>query len=646
MSYRVLSESEINQLEQQGCIADRWENVSVKEGFSLKNIRNVSFIGQNKLAFSEQIQATHQWGLYNCTLQNCIIEDQVLIRNCGIIANYIIRSHAQITNSNSIEAEPNSNFGLGSEAAVINEAGGREVTFYEQLNAPIAHLMAFMHHRPEFVKKLKRLIKERISKQKPDVGIIGHHAIIKNCNTITNVKIGDFAQIQGVSALNNGSIVSSKEASTTVSHGVIANHFIIGKGSSVTDGAILNNTFIGEGCLIERQFSAENTIVFANSQLFHGEACSAFCAPYTVSHHKSTLLIAAYFSFINIGSGSNQSNHMYKLGPVHQGVLERGCKLSSDSYLLWPGKIGPYTFVMGRHYSNPDLGNYPFSYLLETNGTSYLVPGANFRSIGTIRDAQKWPNRDIRKGEKSDPIQFKLLNPHLISKVLKAKNNLETIAEKQSPDSSEYHIGQVKLKKTALKRGISIYTEILILYYGDLLFNRYSSTNNNHETIITSIQKENTTFSGDWNDISGLIIPESETNEIIIQIENGEIEKLSQLEKAIKLHHSNFENMEWSWAIGMSEQSIGLNLNNLSSTNLANFLATYKTSLENSLNMLLRDAQKDYSETSKTGYGFNGEKDVKQADFIATRGSLKNNSFVIDLQNENNSKIKWIDSLR
>ena len=43
--------------------------------------------------------------------------------------------------------------------------------------------------------------------------------------------------------------------------------------------------------------------------------------PYTVSHHKSSLLIAGMFSFFNAGSGSNQSNHLFKSGAVHQACL-------------------------------------------------------------------------------------------------------------------------------------------------------------------------------------------------------------------------------------------------------------------------------------------------------------------------------------
>ena len=87
---------------------------------------------------------------------------------------------------------------------------------------------------------------------------------------------------------------------------------------------------------------------------------------------------------------------MYKLGPIHQGTLERGAKTTSDSYILWPARVGAFSLVMGRHVNHSDTSNLPFSYLIEQNNTTYLVPGVNLRSVGTIRDAQKWPKRDGR----------------------------------------------------------------------------------------------------------------------------------------------------------------------------------------------------------------------------------------------------------
>ena len=120
-----------------------------------------------------------------------------------------------------------------------------------------------------------------------------------------------------------------------------------------------------------------------------------------MTHHKSTLLIAGMFSFMNAGSGSNQSNHMYKLGPIHQGTMERGAKTTSDSYILWPARVGAFSLVMGRHVNHADTSNLPFSYLIEQRNTTYLVPGVNLRSVGqsvTPRNGRNVTNGKIRTG--------------------------------------------------------------------------------------------------------------------------------------------------------------------------------------------------------------------------------------------------------
>ena len=67
--------------------------------------------------------------------------------------------------------------------------------------------------------------------------------------------------------------------------------------------------------------------------------------------------------------------------------------------MLWPARIGAFSLVMGRHTTHPDTSSLPFSYLIESKGVTYLVPGVNLRSVGTIRDVQKWPKRDRRPEE-------------------------------------------------------------------------------------------------------------------------------------------------------------------------------------------------------------------------------------------------------
>ena len=101
------------------------------------------------------------------------------------------------------------------------------------------------------------------------------------------------------------------------------------------------------------------------------------------------------------------------------------------SYFLWPARVGPFTLVMGRHYKNSDTSDLPFSYLIESKDESILAPGVNLRSVGTIRDAQKWPKRDGRKDHmKLDFINFNLLSPFTIQKMLNGRALLNKLQER------------------------------------------------------------------------------------------------------------------------------------------------------------------------------------------------------------------------
>ena len=61
-----------------------------------------------------------------------------------------------------------------------------------------------------------------------------------------------------------------------------------------------------------------------------------------------------------------------------------------------PAIEGPFTLVLGRHTQHHDTSAFPFSYLVEQDGRSALMPGANLTSYGTVRDIGKWPERDRR----------------------------------------------------------------------------------------------------------------------------------------------------------------------------------------------------------------------------------------------------------
>ena len=135
----------------------------------------------------------------------------------------------------------------------------------------------------------------------------------------------------------NGAVINNAapgKCFAYVGSGVDADNFIIEDGK-VSSGCIIRNCYIGQGAELEKGFTAHDSLFFANCSFENGEACAVLAGPYTVSMHKGTLLIGCQTAFMNAGSSTNQSNHMYKLGPVHWGVLERGVKTSSGAYIMF-----------------------------------------------------------------------------------------------------------------------------------------------------------------------------------------------------------------------------------------------------------------------------------------------------------------------
>ena len=49
MNYRSLTDFEIEQLTQNGCSAETWQNISVSDGFDAKRVKNVEFSGTIKM---------------------------------------------------------------------------------------------------------------------------------------------------------------------------------------------------------------------------------------------------------------------------------------------------------------------------------------------------------------------------------------------------------------------------------------------------------------------------------------------------------------------------------------------------------------------------------------------------------------------
>ena len=644
MEYRRLTELEINQLKDQDCIAEDWEMIKVNLAFAPDQIKDVQFGGEvflgkfeSSIDIGDGIQKPA--GIRHAFIKDCVIGDNVLIANVRNLINYHIDNNVVIENVDRLIVHGETSFGNGIEINVLNENGGRKVPMFEALTAQIAYLIAIYRHNSKLTEALNSFIKHHVNSRKSGRGKIQEYSRITDCGMIKNVSIGAYARVSGAVHLEEGTLSSQQSAPVQIGSGVIAKEFIISSGSTVIDSSLLEKTFIGQSVQVGSQFSAVNSLIFCNSECFHSEVCSIFAGPYTVTHHKSTLLIAGMFSFFNAGSGSNQSNHMYKLGPIHQGIMERGSKTGSFAYLVWPSRIGPFSVVIGTHHTNFDTSDFPFSYIIASENESVLLPAINFFTVGTKRDSIKWPNRDRRdESNRLDIINFSFLTPHIMTKVIRGRDILIKL-EKEFPSGETYiHYNGIIIDKPRIKKAIADYETIIIIFLGNELLSYLDKVeqidSDNDDFILSEIGNYPDEQENAWLDLAGMISPRTAIDEMCMDICNGGLDSVEAVQSRISQIHSSYQSNSWRWCWNTIAQTYRLKQGKLTLEILSNVINAWKDACIKSNQRILDDAAKEFAPKSRIGYGLDGNNQTSLADFEHVVGKFDDNAFAIKLRAE------------
>lgn len=653
MSYRNLQKEETDALTRQGCLSEDWSQVLVAHDFNSNYVHQVRFEGDVRLGIfnGQSVRAgnlSRSSGLYSSHIKNCEIKGEAYLSGVGLLANYLVENEVIIENVSSMTTEGETTFGGGTEIEVLNEGGGREIPLFDQLSSQIAYLMANYRHQAEMIAWLKALILKYTDTFKSGRGTIQSGCSIRNAGVIRNVRFGPMVEVSGAELLEEGSVIGCPEDPVSIGEGVIARNFIILSGSQVNSGAVLDKCFVGQGVRMGKQFSGENSLFFANCEAFHGEGVSLFAGPYSITHHKSTLMIAAMLSFYNAGSGTNQSNHMYKLGPLHQGILERGSKTGSFSYLLWPSRIGAFSVVMDKHGSNFDTSWFPFSYITLEGGRSMLTPAMNLFTVGTKRDSQKWPNRDRRKDpNKLDILNFEVLSPYIVGKIIRGSELLQELLDQASAEQKIVTFNGIGIKRLLLKTCRKYYQIALKKYYGDQLLSHLTDKSFENIEDLRSLFSVNQVSGEKWIDISGMLAPSASIDEIVEDLKNHQIDSIEKLSERLKIVHDSYHELAWGWYAQTLKSQLSINLDQITPGQLIEIIRDWQINSTKLNNMILKDAQKEFDSASRIGFGVDGDEETRDADFAAVRGTYEENEFIQKLKAENeeieNKAHFWIE---
>ncbi len=503
---RNITEAECRSLEQRGCSATSWSDILVSDDFAVEQLRNVRFGGGVEIG------------------RGAIIAD-------SYVANYVIGEQSVVEGVGRLECRSASSFGNGVSVATINESGSRTIKIYEGLTSQIAYAWAIYRDRAKFVEQMNSLVDGYAAERSSAMGRIGTRSKIIGAKFIREVAFGDDVVVEGASIIENATLLSGSYVGVDVQ----MRSCIAVEDSRIDTAAIVERCFIGESVIVARGFSAIDSLMFASSHLEGGEAASIFAGPCTVSHHKSTLLIAGLFSFFNAGSGANQSNHLFKCGAIHESLHGRGVKFASGAYVMAPAREGAFTVIKGNNAKHHDTEALPFSYLIGDNDgrKSTLIPAANIASYGTQRDVEKWPARDKRV-VKRDVVSYALWNPYTVSMVVRGLNELHTIVEegdkkisdekksdkKKSDKKKETYIWNgIEIAARHLKRGIELYNKGVAASLGEMLQCCENSSESDISTVVDEKGCSKEAMLGEWIDVGGAVLPKIFVEDILQSIE-------------------------------------------------------------------------------------------------------------------------------
>lgn len=591
--YRPLTSEEIEVLKSNDCWAEDWTSINVSEDFKPNYMHRVMLYGEVNIgAFNKNVEVSHGFvkhsGINNATLRNVTIGDDCLIENVGnFINNYTIGDDCYISNISTMETTEGATFGEGNLVSVLNEVGEGNVILFSDLNSQLAAFMVKHFSDKELKENIRQLIKTDIENKAPERGQIGSNVKIVNTKEITNCVINDLCEVNGASRLSDCTLLGSVHGNVYVGTGVIIENSIIAEGSSVINSVKIQDCFVGEACQLSNGFTASASVFFANSYMSNGEACAAFCGPFTASHHKSSLLIGGMFSFYNAGSATNFSNHAYKMGPMHWGTLERGSKTASGAYLLMPATLGSFSVCFGKLMHHPNTRNLPFAYLIADGDKMFLIPGRNITTVGLYRDIKKWPKRDLRAPEnRKSIVNFDWLSPFSVGEILKGKKILESLREVTGDNVSQYLYHEYIIPASSLHKGIKYYDIALRIYMGAVLKRVLK-----RDPAITPPSTQ--TGVGDWDDLSGLLLPVSEEERIVKDMREGNIETIQQLLERFEEINNNYREYQWAWTYSVICDYYGISEITLEDANRIH--EDYIRARRSWIAEIKKDAEKEYA---------------------------------------------------
>ncbi len=454
--FRELTTKEIQQLVNQLNYSSDWSKVWVSAPFFPEQIQHSKFYGLVRIGPMEQTYLSYRdlrlpTGIYNSTIVSSDIGACSAVHHVRYMAHFIIGEQVLLSNINEMETSNNAKFGNGilkeGESAdkriwmeLCNENGGRSVVPFDGMQAADVYLWSRHREDSTFQNRLLEITDRHFSTQRGYYSTIADNVVLKNSNTIKDVKIGPHAYIKGVNKLKNVTVNSSKEAFTQIGEGCEIVNGIIGYGCRVFYGVKAVRFILSSHSQLKYGARLINSFLGDNSTISCCEVLNSLLFPSHEQHHNNSFLCAALIKGqSNMAAGAT-------IGSNHNSRAADGEIIAGRGF--WPGlcvsikhnsKFASYTLLVKGDFLHELDIRIPFSLVSNEadNNRLLIVPGYWFlyNMYALMRNTTKFNDRDKRT-LKNQYLEYDVLAPDTVNEMFDALHEIEIAVGKTWTDTA------------------------------------------------------------------------------------------------------------------------------------------------------------------------------------------------------------------
>lgn len=442
--YRALSTEELTILKANNNYAADWDLFLVTDSFIPEQIMNSKFYGLVRVGdmspFSLEFRDLElPTGIYSSTIISSDLGAHVAIHNVRYLARFVIGNEVILSSVNEMETSPVAKFGNGlvkegeEEASRIvlelcNENGGRAVIPFDGMQATDAYLWTRFRNDDVLQRRFKELTETQFSSKRGYYSVIGNNTVVKNSNTIKDVKIGSHAYIKGVNKIKNVTVNSSKESYTQIGEGCELVNGIIGFGCRIFYGVKAVRFVLSSFSQLKYGARLINSFLGDNSTISCCEVLNSLIFPAHEQHHNNSFLCAALIKGqSNMAAGATIGSNHNSRAADGEIVAGRG---------FWPGlcvslkhnsKFASYCLIVKGDFQHEMNVKMPFSLIsLEASDNQLVViPGYWFmyNMYALMRNTSKFQTRD-KRGLKNQYFEYNVLAPDTINEMFEGMSEI------------------------------------------------------------------------------------------------------------------------------------------------------------------------------------------------------------------------------